>query len=237
MKKQRRPKGLSDIRRSAPPVSRPTLGLVRKYQQDAIDASVRKIRQETDSYKVAEPGTYPEQAGKTMTLDHTPDGSVLPPLGAEPEPYSILIGDKKYIAAEITEDIARTMTAEAASLQGKVLSDEQVEAMVKHLVGTGEFWKKHEQKARERAEAQTDPVKAHAYGVGYTGPTMPDKGKLDGSCNRSACQMPLKGKPQFWMKDYMVASGRLHYCAECAAKFDEADRQFGEPRRCTPVEG
>ena len=80
------------------------------------------------------------------------------------------------------------------------------------------------------------PVDAHERGVGYSGPLMPDKGLKDGSCNRTACQLPLRGQEQWTMKDHMTG-GKLYYCADCAMKFHEADRQFGEPLRCSLVEG
>jgi hypothetical protein len=78
-------------------------------------------------------------------------------------------------------------------------------------------------------------VDAHARGVGYRGPPMLDKGQKDGSCNRTACQLPLAGREQWAMRDFMVRDGKLYYCADCAMKFHEADRQFGEPLRCTLV--
>jgi hypothetical protein len=87
-------------------------------------------------------------------------------------------------------------------------------------------------------KAELSPEQASAAGIGYCGPEMPDKGLKDGSCNRTACQMPLAGKPQFWMKNYVVENGRLYYCAKCARDFaywDRIDRP-GEPLRCTPDE-
>jgi hypothetical protein len=80
------------------------------------------------------------------------------------------------------------------------------------------------------------PVDAHMRGVGYSGPEMPDKGHKDGSCNRSACQLPLAGARQWWMKDHMTG-GRLYYCDGCAHKFNQADREFRDPQRCTLEEG
>lgn len=93
-----------------------------------------------------------------------------------------------------------------------------------------------QQRAIERAEAEASPVRAAAAGQGYSGPLMPDKGQKDGSCNRTACQLPLAGQPQFWMKDHMVANGRLYYCRACERKFTEADRRFREELRCTADE-
>ncbi|AXQ68798.1 hypothetical protein HOU00_gp327 [Caulobacter phage CcrPW] len=55
---------------------------------------------------------------------------------------------------------------------------------------------------------------------------MPDKGKRDGSCNVTACQMPLIGKPQFIMREPWCA-GELYYCKRCNDGFrywDEIDR-------------
>jgi hypothetical protein len=88
----------------------------------------------------------------------------------------------------------------------------------------------------KKAQAATSPVAANAVGLGYTGPQMPDKGEKDGSCNVTACQMPLAGKPQFWMKNHMTG-GRLYYCGRCERRFSDWDREIREPLRCTPDEG
>lgn len=90
-------------------------------------------------------------------------------------------------------------------------------------------------KTAERAASVKSPLDAYKAGQGYTGPLMPDKGKRDGSCNRTACQLPLAGNRQFFMKDH-VTGGRLYYCPSCERKFTEADRQFREPMRCQPDE-
>ncbi len=60
----------------------------------------------------------------------------------------------------------------------------------------------------------------------------PDKGQADGSCNRSACQAPLKDEPvhQF-MSGIFTGGPRLHYCAACAADFDAWDKQSGDAVR------
>ncbi len=60
---------------------------------------------------------------------------------------------------------------------------------------------------------------------------LPKKGKKDGLCNRSACQAPLAGKEQWFMKDHMTA-GRLYYCGACARDFNSSDRRYGEEPRC-----
>lgn len=92
--------------------------------------------------------------------------------------------------------------------------------------------------AIERAEALINkpippepktPIEAKARDMWYTGPKMPDKGKLDGSCNRSVCQMPLAGQEQW------VMSGGLHYCAPCAKMFNDNNAQHREPPRATLV--
>lgn len=86
--------------------------------------------------------------------------------------------------------------------------------------------------------AATSPVEANRLGLAYTGPEMPDKGQKNGSCNRTACQMPLAGQPQFWMVNHMVHNGRYYYCGKCErafSKWDHIDRP-GEPLRCTPDE-
>lgn len=102
-----------------------------------------------------------------------------------------------------------------------------------------EAWATYEARAlsyeQKKQDAKTSPIAANRVGMGYTGPEMPDKGKKDGSCNRTACQMPLKGEPQFWMKDHMTG-GRQYYCRNCRRLFDEADHQFREPLRCTADE-
>jgi hypothetical protein len=79
------------------------------------------------------------------------------------------------------------------------------------------------------------PTEAAARGVGYSGPVMPDKGLKDGSCNRTACQLPLLGQEQWTMPSYGRGgtNGKFYYCRECARKFHEADRDFGQPPRCT----
>jgi hypothetical protein len=81
------------------------------------------------------------------------------------------------------------------------------------------------------------PVDANARGVGYSGPLMADKGLKDGSCNRTACQLPLAGQQQWTIPSYGKGgtNGLYHYCRVCAAKFHEADREFGESPRCTLV--
>lgn len=60
------------------------------------------------------------------------------------------------------------------------------------------------------------------------------KGLKDGHCNRYACQAPLLGHPQWSMEDFEVwGSGqRLFYCQSCAFRFNEADDQYGDERRC-----
>ncbi|AXQ69884.1 hypothetical protein HOU03_gp384 [Caulobacter phage CcrSC] len=83
--------------------------------------------------------------------------------------------------------------------------------------------------------AKRSPLDAYRAGKGYTGDNMPDKGQRDGSCNRTACQLPLAGNRQFYMKDHFTG-GRLYYCPACERKFTEADRQFREPQRCQPDE-
>lgn len=222
MKTKRPLKNISDVRRTAQAPRRDPLPLVRDYQQKAIDASVRKVR-------AVKPG-----AGKTITLDHAPSPLGLPEVG---QPFSIPIGDKTYVAAEITEEIAEQMVAEALALAGKTLSAEDTEKAVTSFVETGAFWKRQEERDRARREAQSDPIKANAAGVGYSGPAMPDKGKQDGSCNRTACQMPLAGERQYFMRDHSTTGGRLHYCGKCADDFTKWDRidSPGQPFRCAEL--
>ena len=82
--------------------------------------------------------------------------------------------------------------------------------------------REREQEERQKA-ATTSPLTAHAAGVGYQGPNMPDKGKKNGSCNVTACQMPLAGRPQFYMKEMGTTRGRLYYCSSCERKMTEWD--------------
>lgn len=79
------------------------------------------------------------------------------------------------------------------------------------------------------------PLDAYARGVGYSGPEMADKGLKDGSCNRTACQLPLLDMPQWTMPSHGFGGtdGKLYYCESCAMKFHEADREFRNPLRCT----
>lgn len=87
--------------------------------------------------------------------------------------------------------------------------------------------------ADERRAAERSPVLAAQYGMNYSGPNRSNKGEKNGACNRAACQLPLLGAPQFWIKNH-TTGGRLYYCGKCANLFAEADRRFGEPLRCTP---
>jgi hypothetical protein len=96
------------------------------------------------------------------------------------------------------------------------------------------FLKEQEAKNEQRAnDAKASPVIANAAGLGYTGPLMPDKGKRDGSCNVTACQMPLAGFIQY----VMPGNGNAHYCATCERRMSEWDDQIKTPRRCVLVEG
>lgn len=45
----------------------------------------------------------------------------------------------------------------------------------------------------------------------------PDKGHFDGSCNRRACQRPIKGNG--WFNRWTIA----YYCQPCAFKINDAD--------------
>lgn len=66
----------------------------------------------------------------------------------------------------------------------------------------------------------------------WSGPNHPDKGKMDGRCNRTACQVPLFGHPfRYFMLDPTRVGGRNYYCATCADQFDRWDRQSGSARR------
>lgn len=104
--------------------------------------------------------------------------------------------------------------------------------------------------ARRAHLSQVDPVAAHEAGLGYNGPNMPDKGEKDGSCNVTACQLPLAGRPQYFMRDMMYTDRKLYYCTRCAAAMTDWDKTLlarGETKpggyglnehgyRCTLVE-
>lgn len=52
----------------------------------------------------------------------------------------------------------------------------------------------------------------------------PDKGHANGSCNRTACQVPLAHEPTHqFMEGIFTGGPRLHYCTTCAADFDAWD--------------
>jgi len=70
-------------------------------------------------------------------------------------------------------------------------------------------------------------------------PNRPDKGKRDGSCNRTACQDVLAGQlPRWSMSDHEhFTNGRLYYCQTCAEDFNKSDIRFGTPERCTVMPG
>lgn len=62
----------------------------------------------------------------------------------------------------------------------------------------------------------------------------PGKGKRDGNCNRTACQVPLEGHQQWTMRDHEtnVEGKRLYYCGECASMFNAFDLSQGYEPRC-----
>jgi len=102
-------------------------------------------------------------------------------------------------------------------------------------------WLDRTQREREAIYHQStiSPQAARAVGMQYNGPEMADKGQRDGSCNRSACQLPLAGHPQFTMPSYGRGGtdGLLYYCGICEKLFSDYDRSIGERLRCTPVPG
>jgi hypothetical protein len=62
----------------------------------------------------------------------------------------------------------------------------------------------------------------------------PDKGHMNGSCNRTACQAPLAHEPEHqFMAPPFTAGERLYYCGGCSRDFDHWDRidRPGKPRR------
>lgn len=54
----------------------------------------------------------------------------------------------------------------------------------------------------------------------------PDKGQFDGSCNRRACQVSIKGDNWFnrWTSAY--------YCRRCAGRINDADDGAGDALPC-----
>lgn len=59
-----------------------------------------------------------------------------------------------------------------------------------------------------------------------------DKGKENGSCNRTACQRPLAGEIEHQFMDGNFTGGpRLFYCERCAYEFDKWDYRSGDPIR------
>lgn len=58
------------------------------------------------------------------------------------------------------------------------------------------------------------------------------KGEKDGLCNRTACQRPLAGHPQWYMIHHSTKA-KVFYCQPCAFQFNDWDDRCGEPRRCT----
>jgi hypothetical protein len=83
----------------------------------------------------------------------------------------------------------------------------------------------------QKAARQSPPVDL-PYDWGRSS-IAPGKGKRDGNCNRTACQAPLKGREQWYMRDYGTDNGRLYYCGRCAVDFNASDRRYNEPQRCT----
>ena len=79
------------------------------------------------------------------------------------------------------------------------------------------------------------PDQAKARGVSYNGPVLAEKGLRDGACNRTACQISLKGMKRWSMDNHK--GGRVYYCIFCADIFNRDDFRFGHPRRCSVVEG
>lgn len=69
------------------------------------------------------------------------------------------------------------------------------------------------------------------------------KGLKGGHCNRFRCQAPLSLPDgtllqQSWMIDHerFTGEGRLYYCHPCTIRFNKADDDFRQPRRCTMLE-
>lgn len=234
MKLAKKLKGVSDARKSAPSIYRDPLPMVRRYQQEAIDKARNR------DAVVATPPT----AAKT-TLPPVPPATVLstmaPPASAAGEDdaydFAFDIGKVAFKASQINETTIEDVLSAVATVmaeKNEPFTDAMRQAARAHFLEMGRVWGNTVSRNRARREASKDPVTAKAAGVGYNGPVLPDKGLQDGSCNRTACQMPLAGKRQFFMRDYLTG-GRLHYCGDCGDLFDADDRKFGDPRRCTEL--
>ena len=67
---------------------------------------------------------------------------------------------------------------------------------------------------------------------GRSSTNNPDKGHMNGSCNRTACQRPLAEEHIHQFMDGNFTGGpKLYYCEDCAFEFDKWDRQSGDPVR------
>lgn len=104
----------------------------------------------------------------------------------------------------------------------------------------GMYSQRLSERARERRQeearqlAMTDFERAKRASNVRSG-YLPTKGLKDGHCNRYACQAPLKGKPQYSMKDFETSTdNRLYYCQKCAVMFAREDERMGHPMRCRP---
>lgn len=66
----------------------------------------------------------------------------------------------------------------------------------------------------------------------YPTENKPDKGAMNGSCNRTACQRPLADEPvhQFMARPF-TSGQRLFYCERCALDFDQWDHRSGDAVR------
>lgn len=91
-----------------------------------------------------------------------------------------------------------------------------------------------EKTAQRLREIDYTPDEARTHGKSYQGPIMDDKGLRDGSCNRTACQVPLAGQPRWSMPNY-TAGGRLYYCQRCVDLFHESGRGSCEAQAPGPV--
>ena len=108
--------------------------------------------------------------------------------------------------------------------------------MAKRFVSRTSKLKAAVEKSRSQPYTRTAGDPPHA-GYGHTGGNNLDKGIRDGSCNRTACQRPLKGRTQYVMTTPYTAGEKLYYCADCAdlfAYWDRIDRP-NEPPRCALV--
>lgn len=59
---------------------------------------------------------------------------------------------------------------------------------------------------------------------------MSEKGKFDGNCNRTACQVPIAGE------NWFNTSTRAYYCTACARSINQSALRFDGVEICVAVD-